>query len=128
MPFVFHPVILKNRSSRLGLLSQPTDNTCNEQAKNKNNHQSSCELLRLDLIIPFSQPRAGRSGRLTSSADLGAIQHVIMSMRSVHPVPSRAQTKNKHSNLSEHNDPDYASLSANLCLGCCVYRCIFIFF
>lgn len=28
----------------------------NEQAKNKNNHQSSCELLRLDLIIPFSTP------------------------------------------------------------------------
>lgn len=60
---------------KVGLLSQPTDNTSAEPAKKKNNGQISCESLRLSLIIPFSQPRAGRSGRLTSSADLVVIQH-----------------------------------------------------
>lgn len=73
---------------------------------------------------PLSQPRAGRSGRLTSSADLVVIQHVI-SMRSIHPAPSWGHKQNPAvQSIRTRRSRCNASLSVSICLGCCVYRSI----
>ncbi|KAL2291960.1 hypothetical protein FJTKL_10656 [Diaporthe vaccinii] len=105
-----------NRLSRLGLLCQPADNTSVEQTKDKKEQSSIfMRVAKTRSHHPLLQPRAGRSGRLTSSADLVVIQHVV-SMRSLHPGSSWGTNKTKQSNLSEYDDPDVMP----------VYPCLYV--
>lgn len=118
---------------------ESTNRQCVYRANRKQKPKSPIAIIKLrasyrnsTFVIPFLQPRAGRSGRLTSSADLAWCDpacDAVHLMRSVRPVPSRVIAKKPvfpiYRNMTTQTN---ASVSANLCLRCCVYRCIFYLF